>query len=694
MPKDKLNCNAEKSTQQAETSDSSSTVTPQSETFFLKAFENHSAVMLLIDAESGHIIDANQAATEFYGWPIEQLKSKNINEIDAPSWTRNKSWLMELATQERGRFASMHRCANGMLQYVEVSFGTTKLQDKTVLHFIMQENGERQYFEALTKFRHRLLELAEHASTEELLNFTINEAERLTGSTLGFFNFISEDHKIFRHACSNLAKTDNCGHAKPPIEIDPELLADVISQKKVVINNDHASIKHCNSNIASHQEAKRELIVPIIRNDKLMATLELANKPTDYDEKDSTLVSMLTGVAWDIIARKHAEESEQKMLKAIQHTQNMDSIGRLAGGIAHDINNGLAVILGHTEIVLEQVSPKGTITENLQHIKNSTVKAANLIQQLLAFARKQTIHPKILELDATLLSKLPYLRKLIGEQLNLEWHPDSHDARILIDPLQLDQIMISLCENARDAITDTGTVRIETATVRVKPSDCYSDHPCQTPGLFAMISVIDTGCGMDEKVMSQIFDPFFTTKDVGKGSGLGLSTVYGIVKQNKGYLNCQSNPGNGSRFTIYLPVVENKIEPDKKITPKDVASPDDKQTILVVDDNGTILYIVKTVLEKNNYRVLSTTSAQEAINIVTNSETRVDLLLTDVVMPEMSGQELSKKLISILPHLKTIFMSGFSKDLTNLNELAENERFISKPFKMREFTATIKAMLS
>jgi CheY-like chemotaxis protein len=383
------------------------------------------------------------------------------------------------------------------------------------------------------------------------------------------------------------------------------------------------------------------------------------------------------------------------MQEALQHTQKMELIGRLAGGIAHDINNVLAAILGHSEIVIDRMSPENPLTDNLQHIQNSTIRAANLIQQLLAFARRQTIQPQIVLLDAVLGELIPMLREVIGEQNRFEWHSGTHEGKILMDPSQLEQLMTNLCANARDAITHQGSVMIETSIVSVEPSDCYAGHPCQTPGNFAMISVTDTGCGIDKNMLPHILEPFFTTKEVGKGTGLGLSTVYGIVKQNKGWLDCQSTPGKGTRFTVYLPLFETPVEQTGTQLPENSAKHDGRKTVLLVDDNQAIVQVIKSMLVKNGYHVLSATSPNEAIGIVSDLKETIDLLLTDMVMPEMNGRELSIKLLSLYPQLKTLFMSGYTMDMTALKGVSENEtNFIRKPFRIRELTEKINAIMA
>jgi PAS domain S-box-containing protein len=677
-----------------ESNEVSTAGTPQGEDLFMALFGNHPAVMLLVDAETSAIINANAAAAAFYGWPAERLRSMNIREIDASSRAHAGEWLKELAAQGHGRAISMHRRADGAYREVEVSCGSIPLHAKNTLLCVAQDNSERQHFAALTQFRLRLLEMADTASTEELLTFTLDETERLTGSKLGFFNLVTNDQTVLRHACSSNSKTDHCGHARHPSVIDFGVTADVIREKRAVIHNDHAALRHCNCKFAPHHKAKRELIVPIIRNDKVMATLEIGDKPVDYDQNDIRLVSMVTGVAWDIIAKKYAEDSERKMQEAMQHTQKMELIGRLAGGIAHDINNVLTAILGHAEIVIDDMKEGDPYTDNLLNIRDSTLRAANLIQHLLAFARKQTIQPEVLDLDAALNSEMPMLQELIGEEVQFRWRPGAGEARIFFDPSQLDQIMTNLCANARDAITGEGSVTIETSTIRVDSSDCFAGHPCQTPGSFVAISVIDTGCGIEASVLPHIFEPFYTTKEVGKGTGLGLSTVYGIVRQNKGFLEYESAPGQGSRFTIYLPLYQ-AVEGESSGKSGDLdAIHDRRKSILLVDDNPAIVQVIKSLLEKSGYDVHSATTPNEAIEIATEPGCSIDLLLTDMVMPEINGKELSEKLLTISPSLKTLFMSGYTIDMTALDGAAIHEsHFIRKPFRINELTNTIRSIL-
>ena len=254
----------------------------------------------------------------------------------------------------------------------------------------------------------------------------------------------------------------------------------------------------------------------------------------------------------NITERKRAEEEREKLQAQLNQAQKMESVGRLAGGVAHDFNNMLGVILGHAEMAMEQVDSAHPLHADLQEIQKAAKRSADLTRQLLAFARKQTIAPKVLDLNETVEGMLKMLRRLIGEDIDLAWLPDNNLWLVKVDPSQMDQILANLCVNARDAITGTGKITIETANIAFDASYC-AEHAGFVPGEYVLLAVSDNGCGMDKETQGRIFEPFFTTKGVGEGTGLGLATVYGIVKQNNGFINVYSEPAQGTTFRIYLP---------------------------------------------------------------------------------------------------------------------------------------------
>jgi PAS domain S-box-containing protein len=662
---------------------------------FRNLFENHSAVMLLLDPVSGNVIDANQAAASFYGWPIEVLRRMNIEQITHSSLETAISNMEKARLSVQNKFIFRHRRADNSWRDVEVFSNTVEINRKEFIHAIIHDISERKHFEALTEFRIRLLEMAENSSTEELLTFTLDEAERLTASSIGFFNFISDDQTlILRHACSSCAKQDNCGNATHPNEIKSGVCADVVRNQKAVIHNNYSTLRHCNYQSVDHADVGRELIVPIIRNGAVMATLEIGNKPIDYDEGDIRLVSILAGVAWDIIAKKHAEEAEQKMQEVVQNAQNMELVGQLAGGIAHDFNNKLGVILGYTEMALEDLGPSDPLRTEMEAIHEAATRSADLTSQLLTFARKQVMIQEVLDLNKGIGDMHSMLSRLIGEHITLVWSPDATPCLIEADPSQIDQMLANLLINARDSISNTGTISITTGLTHVDDTDCDSVSTCTIPGDYVKLTVNDDGCGIDPKDLPHIFEPFFTTKAVGKGIGMGLSTVYGIVKQNNGYIDCHSIPGKGTSFSIYLPQFKGNVEPEKH-DPAEISAIDEtKPTVILVDDDENILKLIKTILVKNGYTVLSSTIPHEAIRIAAQSPVMIDLLITDVVMPEMNGNELSIKISTICPDIKTLFMSAYTAENIARHGVSEkNVHFLRKPFKMDALINTIDSIV-
>ena len=345
----------------------------------------------------------------------------------------------------------------------------------------------------------------------------------------------------------------------------------------------------------------------------------------------------------------------EQLLLAVQLTQaqKMESVGRLAGGVAHDYNNALTAIMGFTELALMDADPKGSLHANLNQVLKAGRRATNITRQLLAFARKQTIAPVVLDLNETVESILKMLRRLIGEDIDLVWMPGKDLGNVKMDPSQIDQVLANLCVNARDAIEGVGKITIETESI-VFDADYCADHRGFVPGKFVLLAVSDNGCGMDKETLSNIFEPFFTTKDVDKGTGLGLSTVYGTVKQNNGFINVYSEPGKGTGIKIYLPrhdgqAVEIQEESTAKI-PQGHA-----ETILVVEDDLSLLKLAQKILQGLGYSVLAADATKEALKIAKDHIGEIHLLVTDVIMPEMNGQELSERLKSLHPGLKCIF---------------------------------------
>lgn len=397
----------------------------------------------------------------------------------------------------------------------------------------------------------------------------------------------------------------------------------------------------------------------------------------------------------DLSLRRQAEEERRKLQVQLLQAQKMEAVARLAGGVAHDFNNILAIIGGHAELGLMKMEKGHPAEENLREILEATGRSANLVRQLLAFARKQIISPVALDVNETIERMLKMLRRLIGEDIELEWHPASNIWKVYMDPSQLDQIMANLIVNARDAIPGAGKVVIETENVELDEHYCQT-HPGVSPGKYVMLAVSDNGCGMDKETMDRIFEPFFTTKSPEKGTGLGLATVYGIVKQNSGHINVYSEPGRGTTFKIYIPRLEEPREETERDRGPHVADslPMGRETILLVEDERPLLKVYTKFLETLGYKVLPARSPQEAISKASKHQGSIELLLTDVVMPQMSGRDLWEKLRELRPDLRCLFMSGYTANvIAHHGVLEPGMNFIGKPFAIETLAFKLREVL-
>jgi len=371
-----------------------------------------------------------------------------------------------------------------------------------------------------------------------------------------------------------------------------------------------------------------------------------------------------------------------------QQAQKLEAVGLLAGGVAHDFNNILSVILGYAELALRSVDPDQPLHEYLDEIYKAAIRSADITRQLLTFARKQTIMPVVLNLNQNAESMLNMLRRLLGEDIELIWRPEVDLGPVKMDPSQVDQILANLCVNARDAIADVGKVTIETRNVVIDEAYC-AHHAGFVAGEYVMLAVSDDGCGMDKKTLSQIFEPFFTSKGAGQGTGLGLSTVYGIVKQNNGFINVFSEPDNGTTFKIYLPRYKGHTIDTQQDSAEGIPL-GNGETVLVVEDESAILNVSKIMLENLGYRVLAADTPGVAIELARKCASEIRLAITDVIMPEMNGRDLADRLQSLIPGLKILFMSGYTANvIASRGVLDEGVDYIPKPFSIKELAVKV-----
>ncbi|MCA9620894.1 MAG: response regulator, partial [Myxococcales bacterium] len=389
--------------------------------------------------------------------------------------------------------------------------------------------------------------------------------------------------------------------------------------------------------------------------------------------------------------RKEAEEERARLEDQLRHAQKMESIGRLAGGIAHDFNNMLCAIMGQVALAKREPALSESLQQSLAEIGEAAERAANLTRQLLAFSRKQVLAPRVLDLGELIADLDSMLRRLIGEDIELRTVPEPELGLVRVDPTLMEQIVLNLAVNARDAMIDGGELLIETANVELDESYCER-HADVRPGSYVMLAVSDTGVGIPEDVRDKIFEPFFTTKQLGRGTGLGLATVYGIVRQNEGRIEVYSEPGRGTSFKIYFPRV---FEP-ADARPRRASLPDrvGTETVLVVEDDEMVRRLAERLLRRGGYTVIVAGSGAEALEVSAAHERAIDLLLTDVVMPGMNGRELARRLVAERPGLRVLFTSGYTDNvIAHHGVLDPGVHFLAKPYSLDALMSLVRQIL-
>ena len=423
-----------------------------------------------------------------------------------------------------------------------------------------------------------------------------------------------------------------------------------------------------------------------LKKDGTMIDVEITSHEITFDRRPAKLA-----LAYDVTARKEAEEALRKTEEQLRQSQKLEAVGKLAGGIAHDFNNLLTAIIGYNDLALRKLQPDDALRRNLEEIGRASESAANLTRQLLAFSRKQMLQPKVLDLNSIVFDMDRMLRRLIGEDIDLVTLLEPRLGQVKADPGQIEQVIMNLAVNARDAMPKGGKLTIETKNVYLDRAYA-STHPSVQPGKYVMLAVSDSGTGMDVETQARIFEPFFTTKEVGRGTGLGLSMIYGIVKQSGGNIWVYSEPGHGTTFKIYLPRIEEEASTESTLVTAGTAR--GTETILVVEDEAGLRELIKEILEEEGYTVLATHDGHEALSICEQHDESIDLLITDVVMPGLSGRELAERLADNRPQVKVLFMSGYTDDAVVRHGVLEAEAlFLQKPFTPDALARKVREVL-
>ncbi|MBI4642474.1 MAG: PAS domain S-box protein [Deltaproteobacteria bacterium] len=628
----------------------------ESEKRYKMLFDSAPDAILIMEAEgenAGRIVAANQAAAAMHGYTVPEILDLNIAALNPRAKAASESGrLSRILAGEWIQEEITHLRKDGAAFPVEIHAGLMELEDHKYILAFDRDISERKRGEEILRETHQTLQaliqaapLAIHVMNPEgKIQMWNPAAERLFG----------------------WKEEEVLGRPLPTIPKD-----------KV-------------------EEAKR-LFKKVLTGESLHG-LELQRCKKDGSLID---VSVFTAPLYDAHGQitgfmsLNMDITESKRLKEqLLQSQKMEVVGRLAGGLAHDFNNLLTAITGYSELVLNFMDEDNPLRQDVAEIRKAGDRAASLTRQLLAFSRKQVLQPKVLDLNKTVESMGKMLKRLLPADIDLVISPDPNLGRVMADPGQIEQVIMNLAINARDAMPQGGRLSIETTNVDLEEFQARRLMEVAS-GPYVMLAVSDTGCGMDPETRSHIFEPFFTTKEIGKGTGLGLSMVYGIVKQSGGHISVRSQPGKGATFKIYLPRISGALEPAApQIFQESTAKYRGQETILLVEDEAGVRQLVSTVLQRHGFTVLEASHGGDALDLSAKHQGPIHLVLTDMAMPGMGGQELAQRLKPLHPDLKILFLTGYAEHPDQLQDLPNQEiYYLEKPFEAHGLLQRVRELL-
>ncbi len=569
------------------------------------------------------------------------------------------------------------------------------------MYGLFQDLTERRLSEIALQRQQRAIDLTRNmttvfltASPDNVFTDLLDVVKKATESHFGLFGYIDDNGNLACPALSQLL-WGSTEYADGKAVFRPEqwggLWGKALRDSTTCLLNEKLQVPE------GHLSLDNAIATPLVHQGRAIGLFVLANRVGGYGGDEVDLLesaALQTAPVLNAYLERIRKEDEHERLEAqFRQAQKMEAIGQLTGGVAHDFNNLLQVIIGYSDILLLHKITTEQSRDLLEQIAGAGNRAARLVSQLLLFSRRQIMRPETLSLNETTADLMKMLGRIIGEHVQIRWHPASHLSYVFADRSMIEQALTNLCVNARDAMPDGGIVTIETREVTLSAQDCASNPEAQ-PGDYVLLSVSDTGCGMGEETLNHIFEPFFTTKAVGKGTGLGLATVYGIVKQHNGVIDVQSQPGKGATFNLYWPVQaagQRRIEIDMAEEP--VAG--GTETILLAEDDEAVRVMVRQILESAGYTVVTAVDGADALAVLKDYPGRVDLAILDVVMPNMGGHEACQRMQAEHPGIKAFFASGYSEDAIHKNfVLDEGLTLIQKPYTHRDLLKTIREVLS
>jgi PAS domain S-box-containing protein len=630
-----------------------------SEERFAKTFRASPDAILLTTVPDGRIVEVNEGMVRISGYTVEEMLGRTTTDLGLWADPSSRDRYMALVRKD-GRavnFETTFRIKSGAVIEGLISGEVLQLRDGPHFLSVVRDVTERKRAEEALRVQTTYLqELFEGAPEAIVVLDKSDVVQRVNREFARLFGYAPHE-AVGRKINDLIVPTDRKSEGA-------EATAQV------------AAGKHLSFETIRQAKDGRRIHVSVLGNPIGLGPDQLG----------------VYGIYRDITERRNAEDERERLQAQFLQAQKMEAVGRLAGGVAHDFNNMLQVMLGHVGMVLSRLSPADPLRGDLEEARKSALRSADLTRQLLAFARKQVVQPKVVDLNETIEGMLSMLRRLIGEDITLSWKPAGNLWMVQIDPSQVDQMLANLCVNARDAIEGVGEVTIQTENIRLD-GESGTDHAGTPLSGYVMLTVSDTGCGMSTEVQAHLFEPFFTTKGIGEGTGLGLATVHGIVKQNGGSIEVHSEVGKGTTIKILLPRHEGE-EKNRQQDSQGGAVRGRGEMVLFVEDDEAVLGMGVRMLETLGYRVMSTVSPEEGIRCAEEHGGEIDLLITDVVMPGMNGRELARRMEEVKPGVRSLYISGYTADvMARRGVLEEGVRFLQKPFTMEALARKVREAL-
>ncbi len=603
-------------------------------------------IILLIDSR-GHVCDANRAALAAYGYSLDEIQALKISDLRAPQTRQRVDEQMAHAFVGGIQFETLHRRRDGSQFPCEVSSRRVELDGDSFLVSVVRDLTERRRAEAELRETEKLFSKVFHNSPViiSIVDLTTQQYIDVSDSYLRLMG-LSREQVIGK------------GYLELGVRLEPAELERFVQAVKTRFDG----------------EFETRFVTPdgrAIDSIQSLEFLELEGNPC-------------------VVVFCHDITEHKRLEQQLQHAQRMEAVGRLAGGVAHDFNNILTAVRGHSEILLTVLPDDSPFRRHADQIHRAALRAAALTSQLLAFSRKQVLQPRTLDLNAVVVNLTAMLRRLIGEHVELRTTLGERLGSVRADAGQLEQVIVNLVINARDAMPSGGVLGIHTENVDV---DAGEATRLSVPmGRWIVLSVSDSGVGMDASTRARIFEPFFTTKEAGKGTGLGLSTAYGIVTQSGGQIVVESAVGQGTVFRVFLPRIDAPSTASGRFSVERDDAPRGSETVLLVEDDGDVREFVHDVLSSHGYRVLSAVDGAQALAMIEQHAGRIDLLVTDVIMPRMMGSEVAARVAALRPSIKVLYISGYPGDAIVKQGVPEH-MFVQKPFSVAALARRVRALL-